>query len=129
MSGFVDSYEDQLLDLVLRNQSFVPPTTVYVALFTTAPSDDGTGGVEVSGGGYTRMSVTFSAASGGSISNSGVIEFPAATASWGTVTSMGLYTASTAGSLIMFGNLSASQLVDTNTILRFPAASIVVTLD
>ena len=52
------------------------PSNVYVALFTTDPTDAGSG-TEVSGNGYARQSATFSSASGGSTSNSSAIEFTA----------------------------------------------------
>lgn len=128
MPGFTDSYENTLLDHVFRNEAFTPPTTVYIGVFTATPTDSA-GGTEVSGGGYVRQAVTFGAASAGSVTNSAVVEFPAATAAWGTITSMGIFDASTAGNLIVYGNLTASVTIGVNDILRFAAGAITVSLD
>jgi hypothetical protein len=91
MAEFSDYLENIIINHVLRNQAFTPPTTVYVALFTAVTgleSNNPTG--EVSGDTYARVAVTLSAASGGATSNSGAVTFPAATASWGHVTHVAL---------------------------------------
>jgi hypothetical protein len=123
-----DYFENKILDHMLRNQSFTPPSTVYVALYTTAPSDSG-GGTEVSGGGYARQPVTFSAASDGSISNSEDITFPQATANWGTIVAVGLFDAATAGNLLWYGDLTQSKTVNSGDIFKIPAGNLTVSLD
>lgn len=105
-----DFLEDKILDHVLRNTAYTSPTTVYLALYTAAPSDSG-GGTEVSGGSYARVAITFGASSGGAISNSGDVSFTTATASWGTVTHVGVFDALTVGNLLYHGALSASKAV------------------
>lgn len=62
MASMTDYLESKLLDHVVRNVVYTPPTSVYVALFTT-PTTDAGGGTEVVGGAYARQFVTFSAAS------------------------------------------------------------------
>jgi hypothetical protein len=121
-----DYLEDALLNHVLRNFAYTSPTTIYVALFTTLPADDGTGGVEVSGGSYGRQSVTFNAPSGGQVTNNGAVTFPTATASWGTVVGMGLYDAAVAGNLLYYANLTSSKVVDSGDQLSFANAALVV---
>lgn len=111
MAGISDYLENKILDHMLRNQAFTPPTTVYLALFTSDPGDDASG-TEVSGGSYAREAITFgSAASGGQISNTADITFTTATASWGTVTHVGIFDAATVGNLLWHGALSASKTV------------------
>ena len=67
-----------------------------VALFTTAPDDDGTGGVEVSGGGYARVSHSaWTSAANGLKSNSGEIDFGDPTADWGTVVAIAVFSGAT----------------------------------
>src|SRR5207245_7914543 len=102
-------------------------TTVYVALFTTAPADDGTGGSELSRNTYARVAITtssgWSAISGTSprqISNSGVVTFPTPTGSWGTITAIGIYDASTAGNLL-YWNTITSQAIATGVVASFAA--------
>lgn len=104
--------EVKLLDHSLGTTTYTKPTTVYVALFTTDPTDAGSG-TEVTGGSYARQSVTFAAAStSGStstaVSNAGVTFTNLPTA---TITHMGLYDASTAGNLLYHGALTASKSV------------------
>jgi hypothetical protein len=49
MAGKSTYLEDQFLNWMKGTAVVAPTTNVYVALFTTAPADDGTGYVEVSG--------------------------------------------------------------------------------
>ena len=49
MAGFTDYLEDKVLDHVFGGSAYTAPTTLYVGLFTAAPSDTG-GGTECSGG-------------------------------------------------------------------------------
>lgn len=115
-----------------------PPTTHYVALFTTNPTDDdGTGAVEVSGGSYARASVTassgYSAISGSGtaahqISNSGTITFATPTANWGTVIGIGIYDAASAGNLLYWNSIT-SQVIDSGVVASFAASALVITDD
>lgn len=90
-----------------RTAIFAKPAA-YVALFSTAPTaDDGSGAVEVSGGGYARVAT--SAATWGAaaappplIANTQAIVFPAATANWGTIVAAGLYDAASGGNLLFW---------------------------
>lgn len=121
-----DYLENALLDHVLRNTAYASPATIYVGLFTTMPADDGTGGVEVTGGSYARQSVTFSAAAGGSTANSALVTFPTATAGWGTVLGIGLFDASTGGNLLYYGALTASKTVGIGDTISFAASALTV---
>lgn len=113
---FADYAENKILDHVFGNTAFSAPATLYLALFTTLPNDAGSGGTEVSGGGYARKDITnnttnFPNASGGVKSNGAAFTFSAATIPWGTIKGWGLYDASSAGNLIMKGLLrGAAQL-------------------
>lgn len=127
MAAKSDYLENKIIDWLLRGQAFTPPATVYVALFTSAPSDTG-GGTEVSGGSYARVAVTSSMANwagtqsagstvassgtGGTTSNNGAITFPAPTANWGVVTAFGLFDSSSSGNLLIYGNLSVSKTIN-----------------
>ncbi len=113
MAEFSTYLENKIIDHMLRNQSYTPPATVYVALFT---ADNGLeGGVitgEVSGGSYARQALTLTAASDGESSNSSDITFPTATADWGTVTHVALMDAATSGNVLMHSALDASKTVN-----------------
>jgi hypothetical protein len=123
-----DYLENALLDAVLRNTPYTSPSQVYVALFTSDPTDAGTG-TEVSGGGYTRQAVTFNAPSNGQVTNASDILFPVATASWGTVTHVGIYDAQTGGNLLFSGALTTSKTISTNDQLKIAAGSLSISLD
>ena len=58
MAGFSDFLETKVLDHVFGGTAYTAPTTLYVALYTAAPTDSG-GGTEVSGGAYARQTAAF----------------------------------------------------------------------
>lgn len=111
MTGFSNYTADGILDHITGQAAIFAEPTAYVALFTGVGSDAGTGFTEVSGGSYARVATssgTWNAASGtspSSISNAVAINFPTATASWGTVIAWGLYDASTSGNLLAWDYL------------------------
>jgi hypothetical protein len=125
--SFSNTFETRVLTWVFTNSSATRPTAWFVALYTGAPNDAG-GGTEVSGGAYARQAVTFSV-SGDTATNTGAIEYPTATAGYGTVTHVGIFDASTGGNLIAYAALTASKTIDTGDVLRLPAGDLDVTLD
>ena len=127
MAEMSNYLENALVNATLRNTSYTSPATVYVALYTTDPTDADTG-TEVSGNGYARQSVTFSAPSNGATSNSAAVEFPQATGSWGTVAYIGLRDASSGGNLLYHTALDASKTIATGDVFRISAGSLTVTL-
>ena len=124
MSNFL---ETALINATLRNTSYTSPATVYVALYTTDPTDADTG-TEVSGGSYARTAVTFGAPSNGVTTNSAAVEFPQATGSWGTVAYIGLRDASSGGNLLYHTALDASKTIDSGDIFKIATGSLSVTL-
>ena len=127
MAAMSNYLENALINATLRNTSYSSPSTVYVGLFTTDPTDAGTG-TEVSGGSYARQSATFGAPSDGSSTTTGDITFPTATGNWGTVTHFGIYDASTSGNLLYHGALNNSKPIDTGDILKISTGNLTVTL-
>jgi hypothetical protein len=127
MAEFSNFLENALINAVLRNTTYTSPATVYVSLYTSDPTDAGTG-TEVSGGSYARTAVTFGAPSNGVSTNSADVTFPVATASWGTITHMGLHDASTSGNLLFHSPLDTSKTIDSGDIFKFSSGNISVTL-
>lgn len=111
----------------LRNTAQVPAATVYAGLFTTAPTNPGNAGVEVAGGSYVRQAITFGAPTNGASSNTLAINFPLATAPWGTIAAVGIFDADTAGNLLYYGNLTTPKLVDTNDTASFASSALQIT--
>lgn len=126
--AFTDFLENELLDHAFRNSTWTPPATVYVGLTTTTPTDSA-GGTEVSGNNYARAAVTFGAASGGAISNSGAVTFNVPSGSWGTVTHFELWDASTTGNRLAWGALSASRTPGSGDTVQFAIGDLDVTLN
>jgi len=130
MSAMSNYLELKFLDHFLGTASTSAPAAVYVSLHTADPTDAGSGAeVSTSGTGYVRKAATFSAASGGSTSNSAAVEFDAATSSWGTITHFGVWDASSSGNLLFHGALTASKTIATNDILKIATSSLTISAD
>ena len=129
MSGFSDYLEDKVLEHVFGGNAFTAPSTLYVALYTVAPSDTG-GGTEVSGGAYARQTGTFtvSGTNPTTASNTAAIEYPTATANYGTVVAVGILDASSSGNLLAYSTLDSSKVVSSGDVFRFNAGDLDITL-
>lgn len=128
MADLSNYLENELLDHCLGTGSFTMPSQVYVALYTSAPTDSG-GGTQVSGGSYARQAVDFGAASSGSASPTADVEFPTATANWGTIVAVGLFDASTSGNLLWHKTLSPGKAVGNGDKVVIEVANLTVSLD
>jgi hypothetical protein len=129
MAGFSDYLEDKVLDHVFGGNAYTAPSTLYVALYTVAPTDTG-GGTEVSGGAYVRQSGAFtvSGTNPTTASNTSAIEYPTATADYGTVVAVGIFDASSSGNLLAYANLTSSKVVSSGDVFRFNASDLDITL-
>jgi hypothetical protein len=134
MAGFIDTLEQALLDHVLNDGTYTPPTNWFIALSTTTPTEAGGNFTEPSGNGYARVSTAaadWNAASGtapASKTNANAITFPAATGSWGTVTHFGFFSASSGGTVQIWGALDTSQAIASGSTPSFAAGQLAVKL-
>lgn len=134
MAGSKSDYlENELLDHVLGGGDYSRPATVYVALYTVAPTD-ADGGTEVSGGSYARAAVVnnatnWPAASGGAKSNGTVITFPTATANWGEVVAFAILDAAAAGNFLYWGDLTTPKTINNGDTAQFPVGELDVIED
>jgi hypothetical protein len=127
MAEMSNYLENALINGTIRGTTYTAPTTIYVALYTSDPTDANTG-TEVSGGSYARTSVTFAAPSNGvSVSNADCT-FPQCTSSWGTVGWIGLMDASTSGNLLYHTPLNTSKTIETGDIFKIASGNLSVTL-
>ena len=124
MSNFL---ENALINATLRNTTYTSPATVYVSLWTSDPTDAGSG-TEVSGGSYVRTAVTFSAPSNGVTTNNADVTFPTATSSWGVVGWIGINDAVTSGNLLYHSPLDTSKVIDSGDIFKIITGNLSVTL-
>lgn len=143
-AALTDTYENSMIDWLMRGQALTPPATGYVALFTACPTDS-TAGTEVTGGSYARVSVTASLANwagtqsagstvassgtGGTTSNNNAITFPAATADWGTVNCFGYMSASSGGTLVFYASLTAARMITNGSTASFAAGALTFQID
>lgn len=118
---------NKTLDFILRGQTFTAPTSVFVALATTAGSSAACG-TEVTGGSYARVTVAsslvnwagtqgatttaISSGTSGQTSNNATITFSAPTANWGTVVEFCVFDAITAGNLLFRASLTTSKTIN-----------------
>lgn len=116
--------ENELLDAALAVGSYVS-SAVYTSLHTADPGE--TGSSEVTGGSYVRKSTTFSAASGGTTSNTAQLEWTNMPAV--TVTHVGLWDALTAGNFLWSGSLTTSRTLGAGDTFRIAATDLDVSLD
>ena len=125
--SFTNFLETEILDHVFAGAAYTAPGTHYLGLFTSAPGEAG-GGTELSGSAYARQSVAFTT-SGNTTSNNAAVEFPTATGSWGTVTHVGVFDASTSGNLMAYATLSSSKAIATGDVFRVPSGDLDITLN
>lgn len=127
MANNLSNYaESELLDHILGTGAY-PMPSVFVALYTSDPTDADSG-TEVSGGSYARQAVAFDAAAGGASQNAAEIVFPIATANWGTIAYIGLRDAASGGNLLWHGPLTTSKLIETGDQFRIADGELDVSL-
>lgn len=129
MAALSNYLENKLIDHVLRNTAYTTPgTSIYLSLHTGSPGEANDGANEVSGGSYARQQVSaWDAPSNGVTQNTNVIEFPEATGSWGTITHVGIYDASTSGNLLFHGAANSSVAIASGDIYRIKIGNLTVT--
>lgn len=155
MAAFTDFFENKLWDWFFRGQALgitgasagagSGPTTLYVGLFTTTPTDS-SAGTEVAGGSYARVSVastlanwsgtqaagstTASTGTSGGGSNNAAFTFPAPTATWGAINGIGIFDAATGGNLLMWSPLVTPRTVNNgDSAPSFGAGQVSIQLD
>lgn len=125
--------ENEILDHVLRGETYTAPSTVYSALFTVIPSDS-TGGTEVTqaSSGYTRVATTFTTAgataTGQSVNETSVAFATIAGGATVTIVGWGLMDAASTGNLLYWATVTSTAL-EVGDQATFPAGNITVTED
>ena len=134
MAGFSDYLEQALLNATLRATAYTSPTKVYISLHTEDPTDDGSKG-EVSGNGYARQEIAFSAptsdGTGYKCVNSADVTFGDPTGNWGTITHLSLWDTDAAGNCLytMADTNDPHKSYGINDVCVIRAGSISVKLD
>lgn len=129
--------ENETLDAILRavDPSWRANANRYIALYTADPGEAGTAITsECAFGSYARVLVVaatgFTAAAGGSSSNTGLLQFPECTSGSETVTHVAIVTtASGAGQILYSGALTASRNVSSGIQPQFAIGALIITED
>jgi len=130
--SFSNNLEAKVLQHFFGGAQQTAPQALYAALYVSDPTESDTG-TEVNGSGYARQQITFGAVSTSGtksvVSNTGIITFPQAGGSWGTITHIGIRDAANGGNLLSYAPLPVSKAIESGDRVEFPAGSITVTLD
>jgi len=120
-----NTYETTTLNWLFNGSAVTRPTSWTIGVFTVAPTDS-TAGTEVTGGSYARQSIAFTV-SNPTATNTAAVEWPAATADWGTIVACAVFDQS--GVMIAYAALTTSKTINTGDVLRLPASSLTFTLN
>lgn len=152
MSSMSNYLENKLIDWLFRGVAFTPPTHLYIALLTSAPSDVDTGATIAeltSTGGYARTildpsttnwaatnglttTTNPSSGTGGTTANNVAINFPQASANWsGVVTHFAIVDSATigAGNVLFYAPLAVSKTVTNQDTFSFPISQLTAQID
>jgi hypothetical protein len=143
---FTNYLDQKLLQHAFGGPAWTPPATVYVALSSSAPTQQPAGGWNVTEpdgtGGYARVAlannntnfvpVTAEPLSGFRIAVAPQISFPESTAPWlagNRLGYFGLFDATTGGNLLAFGPLNPSvQVEGPGYIIQFPENQLIASI-
>jgi hypothetical protein len=128
MSGALSDYSEAIVDNAFyRNATFTGAATVYLALYTAAPTDSG-GGTEAAWAGYARQAVTFSAASGSATANTNQLVFPAVAGSGQTIVAFGVFDSLSGGNLLIWKALGTSVTYNVTDVPQIEIGGVTPTL-
>lgn len=125
------------LSQAIINGTLVTPTfplakTLYLALFSSDPTDSNITANEVSGAWYARQATGSWAAPTGSTvstSNNNQIQFPAITGSAVTVSHWGIYDLATSGNLLYSDSVGTAKTFNVGDVPIIGAGQLVITVD
>jgi hypothetical protein len=127
MAGNLSDYlENKVLDHILGTTSYTMPDDVYLALYTTTPTDS-TSGTEVAGGSYARKIITFGASSSGAATNNTNVDFTLMPTC--TVTGIAVLDALTSGNILVYGALGSSKAVSSGDTLRIASGDLSISIN
>lgn len=133
MAAFSNFAENKLIDVTLRGGTYTGGA-VYTALFSTDPTDAGTG-LELTDSAYARQRAHatvvadgFTVGADGVTTNTRNLIFPAVVDTQVTVTHWGIFDSLTGGNLIYHAPLLNPKTLDPSDVLSFPIGSLSITL-
>ena len=121
----------------------IPPSTLYLALFTSGiPEDDGSGAIECNTGNYARLALstgtpgtgtgsifTLTSPTNGTIVNNIDVVFPACSGTaWGLVTGWALFNAPTGGNMLVRGDMTPNANIIIGDVFSFSAGNWIIAM-
>ena len=135
MTALTNYTENQIINHVFRTASFIKPTGLFIGLITAATDLEAGSVTEVTGAGYARIArppldanwdIT---TTDGTTKNTASLQFPAATANWGTCTHFGIWDAVTDGNLLIYAVLTNARTITDGTTPSFGAGALTFQVD
>lgn len=129
MPGFSTYLAQNIINSTLRGQAFTVPGTLYLALFTSDPTDNNITTNEVASAWYARKATGAWSApvgSGNSSSNSNQVLWDAVTGSAVTVTHWGIYDALTSGNLLYSDTIGTPKTFNVSDVPFVAAGTLVI---
>lgn len=127
MPGLTDPLENSVLDLITGVATAAPVTSPLKCALVTVIGTDSAAGTEVTGGSYARQTITFSAASGGTATNSNALTFSTMPAC--TVVGFEIYDSAATPKRIIPISATASRTVLAGDTVTIAAGAITISLD
>lgn len=127
MTGLTTYASQGVLGHIVGKTAIFSLKPAFVALFSAAGADDGTGFTELSGGGYARVQTagtdwaTPTPAAPSVITNVNAIVFPNSSAIWNPINAFGIFDAAAAGNLIAWDYFGAFSWLPSTIVAASPA--------
>lgn len=125
-TAMTNTLESALINLVLNGISYVAGQVTYIGILSATGSDS----TQTEMSGSSRQAIAFgSSTSGSAVTNTGAITFT--NSGWGStsVYGVGFYTASSAGTCLLYGNFDSVVTVTSGQSLQFNIAGITISMD
>jgi hypothetical protein len=136
MPGWTNGYESTILNFLYGavGSPMTAPADYRIALFSVAPTDS-TGGTELSGNGYARVTVTNNTTNWGAAGSAGAartnavaITFPTATGAWSAATSWGAFLPD-GTTLTIYGDLTTPKTLANGDTASFAIGALSISAD
>ena len=144
MSSKTNAFETSFLNHIFQNAAIanigdgpgLPAAAtvgdLYVALFTTSPTETG-GGTEATFGAYARQAVARTSGgwtvSGNQASNTAAVTFAECTSGSETINGFAIMTAAASGDMLFYSDVGTPRAVSTGVTLEFAIGAITITED
>ena len=135
MTALTNYTENNIINHIFRTGSFTKPSYLYVGLITAVPNAEAGSVTEISGGSYARVmrnpsdSNWDASTTTGTTANTATLQFPAATADWGSCTHFGIWDSATTGNLLIYAPLTVATTITNGTTPSFGAGALTFQID